>query len=98
MALFGRSLVEGVDIPLGKYVAGKDIPSGGYILSYDGNNVTIIVKTWLPDGENVDVFETLASDGSLKIRLDDGMALELMSFEKVTDMIMIKSFVGFFMK
>ena len=99
MALFGYSIAEGVEIPIGKYVAGKDIPAGGYILSYDGNDVIIYIKTSLPGGEfPFDMVETLESGESVKLFLDDGMILKLESSEKVTNMIKIKPFVGLFMK
>lgn len=98
LALFGHSLTDGVQIPIGKYIVGKDIAAGGYVLGYTGDASQIHVKIWTPDGTNFDMWEILEAEESLKIHLREGATLELISIQKVTGTLTIKSFAGLFAK
>ena len=98
LALFGRSLMDGVEVPLGKYVVGKDIPAGAYVISASGYHASVSVQTWLSDGETQDVFFVLEDDESQKITLSDGMIINIYSIAKFTGKVSIKLFAGFFAK
>ena len=98
LALFGRALMDGVEIPLGKYVAGKDIPAGSYVINVAGYHASVSVQTWLPDGETQDIFFLLEGGESHRITLIDGMIINLYSIKKFTGKISIKLFAGSFSK
>ena len=105
LALFGRALIEGVELPVasGLYYVGSEIPAGTYIVSVIGEDIMINILTYLPDGE-VQIFsEYIVSTsyiaGSYKVNLSDGMTLKiLLSSQRSNGKIFVKAFPLFFSK
>lgn len=100
LALFGRSLSEGVEIPYGDYVVGQDIPAGGYVVSLTGDeNGLIFVAGYLLGASETDTewFSYVRNDESFRFTLSDGMKVSVQALgPKHSGKIVLKTFAGLF--
>ena len=99
-ALFGCSLSDGIDIPLGNNIGGVDIPVGTYVLTSEKSDKEYLIifasyKSETEKDKYVDRINFTEAGETVKITVTDGM---LLSFGKIVagGSVQLKSFSGLF--